>query len=65
MESMCIGNLFTLAGFKVIESVPYMHKWPRNYVKIARFGRKVFDLVCRVYARYERTWFQVRIVAEK
>jgi len=25
---MCIGNLDTEAGFSVIESRPYIHKWP-------------------------------------
>jgi SAM-dependent methyltransferase len=62
---MCIGNLFNLAGFTVIESLPYIHKWPLKYIKIAKFCQKTFDLVCKIYGRYERTWFQVRIVAKK
>jgi len=62
---MCIGNLFTLAGFKVIKSISYIHKWPPHYIKIARLGRKIFDIVCRLYGQYERTWFQVFIMAEK
>jgi len=62
---MCIGNLFTLAGFKVIKSVPYIHKWPPRYKRIAKFGKNIFDIACRLYGRYERTWFQVHIVAEK
>ena len=63
---MCIGNLFTLAGFSVMESNPYIHKWPPNYAKIAKFGgRKVFDIACRIYGQLKREWFQVRIVAEK
>ncbi len=33
---MCIGNLFTEAGFEVIESKPYIHKWPPNYIEIAK-----------------------------
>ena len=65
MSPMCIGNLFTLAGFKVINSVPYIHKWPPRYKRIAEFGRTIFDIACRLYGRYERTWFQVHIVAEK
>ena len=28
---MCIGNLFTEAGFSVVESIPYLHKWPPFY----------------------------------
>jgi SAM-dependent methyltransferase len=63
---MCIGNLFEEAGFSVLESKPYMHKWPPNYRFIARLGgRPLFDLACRIYARLERTWFQVRVIAEK
>lgn len=62
---MCIGNLFTEAGFKVIESKPYIHKWPPNYLKAARWGRRWFDFRCRLYALRERTWFQVRAVGEK
>jgi len=63
---MCAGNLFTQAGFKVLESKPYMHKWPPNYRFIAGLGgRRLFDLVCRIYGRVERSWFQVRVIAQK
>ena len=63
---MCIGNLFTEAGFSVIESKPYIHKWPPKYRAIAKLGgRGLFELACRIYGRLERSWFQVRIVAEK
>jgi SAM-dependent methyltransferase len=63
---MCIGNLFTEAGFSVVESKPYIHKWPPGYRFIARIaGRRLFDLLCRIYGRIERSWFQVRVVAEK
>ena len=63
---MCIGNLFTEAGFAVIEAVPYIHKWPRGYRLIAKLGgRRLFEMACRIYGRIERTWFQVRVVAEK
>lgn len=63
---MCIGNLFTEAGFSVIESKPYIHKWPPKYKFIARAGgRRLFEMACRIYGRIERSWFQVRVVAEK
>jgi len=63
---MCIGNLFHEAGFRVMESLPYKHKWPPYYDKIARmFGRKVFNRVCKIYARMETSWYQVRVVAGK
>lgn len=62
---MGIGNLFTLAGFSIIESKPYIHKWPPNYLKIAKYGRRFFDISCRIYGRVKREWFQVRIIAVK
>jgi SAM-dependent methyltransferase len=63
---MSMGNLFTEAGFSVLESKPYIHKWPPGYRHIARIGgRGLFDFACRIYGRIERSWFQVKVVAEK
>jgi SAM-dependent methyltransferase len=63
---MCIGNLFSGAGFSVIESRPYIHKWPRRYGLIARIGgKRLFEVACRIYGQIERSWFQVRVIAEK
>ena len=63
---MCIGNLFTEAGFSIVESKPYIHKWPPKYKLIAGLGgRSVFEIACRIYGRLERSWFQVRVIAEK
>ena len=62
---MCLGNLFTEAGFSVQECKPYIHKWPPHYLWWARWGRRVFDWVCRLYGRWERSWFQVRLVGRK
>jgi SAM-dependent methyltransferase len=63
---MCLGNLFNEAGFSVIESKAYKHKWPPQYENIAKlFGRKIFNLMCKAYARLKTTLFQVRVVAEK
>jgi len=63
---MCAGNLFTEAGFRVLESKAYVHKWPPLHRQIARWGgRWAFELACRIYGRLDRVWFQVRVVAEK
>ncbi len=63
---MCIGNLFTEAGFSVIESKSYVHKWPPKHRFIARIGgRRLFEAACRIYGRMARSWFQVRLVAER
>ena len=63
---MCIRNLFEEAGFAVVESKAFIHKWPPFHRLIARVaGRRLFDFACRIYGRMERSWFQVRIVAQK
>lgn len=63
---MCIGNLFTEAGFSIIESKPYIHKWPPKYRFVARVGgRRLFEVACRIYGQFARSWFQVRVIAEK
>ncbi|HAG85411.1 MAG TPA: hypothetical protein DCL61_30760 [Cyanobacteria bacterium UBA12227] len=63
---MCLGNLFTEAGYSLIESKAYIHKWPPKYSLIAKYGgRGVFEILCRIYGRIDRSWFQVRAVAEK
>ena len=63
---MCIGNMFTEAGYSIIESKAFIRKWPPKYRLIARIGgRRVFELACRIYGRIERSWFQVRVIGEK
>lgn len=63
---MSLGNLFTEAGYILIESKPYIHKWPPYYKTIAKLGgRTFFEITCRIYGRIERSWFQVRAIAEK
>jgi len=63
---MCLGNLFTEAGFSVIEVKPYIHKWPPQYRVIAKVvGRQLFEIACRIYGRIERSWFQVRVIGKK
>jgi SAM-dependent methyltransferase len=63
---MCLGNLFSEAGFSVLESRPYIHKWPPKYRMIARMGgRPLFDVACRIYGRIARSSFQVRLIAER
>ncbi len=60
---MAIGNLLTEAGFQVVESKAYIHKWPPlSRVWAKWFGRNFFDFTCRLYGEFERSWFQVRVV---
>jgi SAM-dependent methyltransferase len=58
-----IGNLFTEAGYVVEYVRPYIHKWPNQYLKLAKLGWPTFNFICRIYARIERSWFQVEIKA--
>jgi SAM-dependent methyltransferase len=63
---MCLGNLLVEAGYDLVESKAYIHKWPPMYMRIARFGgRMIFEAACRVFARIERSSFQVRAVATR
>lgn len=63
---MAIANLFTEAGFEVEESKAFMYKWPPYYEPMARiFGRRLFHVLCRLYAWLDRSWVQVRIVAHR
>ena len=63
---MCLGNLFTRAGFSVVECTPFVHKWPPSYATLQGIvGWPLFHLICRIWARLERSWFQVRCVARK
>ena len=63
---MNLGHLFTEAGFQVLDSHPFRHKWPRGYQKIVGlFGWSVFHLIARLYDRVDTTWSQVRVIARK
>ena len=63
---LSIGNLFTEAGFSIVESKAYFHKWPPFSRFLARiFGRWLFEVGCRIYGRIERSWFQIRVVGVK
>lgn len=63
---MCLGNLFTEAGYELIESKAYIHKWPARYRQIAKLGgRPLFELACRIKGHLSRKYFQVRAVARR
>lgn len=64
---MAIGNLFTEAGFYVISSESYIHKWiPRYYRQLAKYGgRTIFDIACRIWGQIDRRIFNVKIVGVK
>lgn len=63
---MNLGNLLDCAGFTVISSKPFVHKWMPGHRFIAHvFGWRVFHLLAFAYGHLDRRWFQVRAVATK
>lgn len=63
---LALGNLFTEAGYSLIESKAYIHKWPGRAKLYRRIGgRWLFELACRIHGRFSRTWFQVRAVGQR
>jgi SAM-dependent methyltransferase len=66
-NAMCLGNLFSEAGLKVLNSEAFNHRWPPYYRFIAQYGgRQIFDMACRAYGYVTRkTLSQVRIIARK
>jgi len=61
---MSLGNLFSEAGYLIVESRPLMHKWSVKFRLLARAsGRRAFDLASWFYAHLGRSSFQVRIIA--
>lgn len=71
---MCAANLFSEAGFEVVESKIYLHFWPPRFIpRLLRAigGRFLFEAGCRIYGVL--TYFnltpavssQVRVVARR
>ena len=61
-----LGNLLVAANFKLIESKPFISKWPPYYKIFQKFlGWQLFHLVCRFYGIFSNKWWQVKAIAEK
>jgi len=60
-----LGNIFTEAGFELVESKAYISKWPPKYQLFAKLGRPMFEFICKIYGRIARKWFQVRAIGIK
>lgn len=63
---MCLGNIMQEAGFKIIESKPYLHKWPPNWETYkTNKNREKFERECYVTGKTDTSWTQVRAVGTK
>lgn len=61
-----LGNLFKVAGYKIVSVDQINHLWPPFYSIIYKlFGQKIFDVICRIYCRLYGKMYQVRVVAQK
>jgi len=61
-----LGNLVKAAGFEVVVSRPYIHKWPpRIAPQVAKLGRPAFNLASRIWGRIDRRWFQIEVIAKR
>ena len=63
---MNLGNILSRAGFEIIESLIFFHKWPPYYF----FLKKImpwffFDFLCNIYSRIDTKWYQTRCLAKK
>ena len=63
---MNLGNILTAAGFEVIESKPFIHKWFPYYDTIKKYiSWNMFHFFCRLYGSIDNKWYQVRAIATK
>ena len=61
-----LGNLFKLAGFEVIESRPFIHRWPPKPELVEKLlGARGFHLAARLWGAMCLSIQQVRVVARK
>ncbi len=60
------GNLFKRAGFAVVESRPYVHRWPPGYVALQKLlGWRLWHVAAHFYGGLHWPLIQVRTVGRK
>lgn len=60
-----LGNLFTEAGFQVVEAKGLIKRWPPFHRHVAKLGRPIFDLASTIYGRLRPSLSEVRVVARR
>lgn len=64
-NQMTLGNLFSAAGYKIINVEAIQHMWPSNYLEIFNsYGEDAFHKICRQNA-VQNNNYQIRIIAER
>lgn len=65
-NALCAGNLFTLAGFRVLNIEKLKYLWPPGAYLIRKYlGKIIFDAACRLYYAFFGKWCQLRVTAER
>jgi SAM-dependent methyltransferase len=60
---MTLGNLISLAGYRVVKVEAIQHQWPPDFVQVyERLGEDGFHAACREHARKNGN-YQIRVVA--
>jgi SAM-dependent methyltransferase len=63
---MCLGNLFTTAGYQVQKAEVLKSQWPPYYMGMRKLlGEKLFRIVCQMYGRLRGNLYQTRVIAIK
>lgn len=64
-NQLTLGNLFSVAGYKVLRVEAFQHQWPPGYLEIySQYGEEEFHRRCREYA-VKNNNYQIRIIAAK
>lgn len=63
---MCLGNLFTKSGYRVVDCYSICHLWP-PYFQTIRYvlGEKLFNTICWLYCKINNSLYQTCVVAVK
>jgi SAM-dependent methyltransferase len=61
-----LGNLFRRAGLEVLESRPYLHRWPPGFARLQKLlGWQLWHMAAHVYGGLYWPLIQVRTVGRK
>jgi SAM-dependent methyltransferase len=65
-SEMNLGNLFTLAGYHVVDVREVVHKWPPRYYTLRKYlGAHVFHRICQLYGWLTPRLTQIKVIASK
>lgn len=60
-----LANLFSAAGFRVLYSQKFVHRWPPKYRLFAKLGWPLFNAISYIFGHIDRRSFQVQIRATR